>query len=76
MTIDEAIKCLTNAKAEGVKSIILAYWEAGMFEREKDVEFLDDKDWEATTYFVEGGMDWSNCHEDIQFFIGLEEKLS
>ena len=59
MTIDDAIKMLTDSKAGGVKSIILAFWEAASFDLE------DDEDWEGFSESVEDSMDWSNTHDDL-----------
>lgn len=59
MTVDEAIKNLQQAKARGVKNIILAYWEAYGFGRN------DDESWEEMAEHVESKMDWSRTHEDL-----------
>ena len=63
MTIDEAIKNLQDAKARGVKSIVLAYWESEGF------GLPDDQDWQALADLVEHEMDWSGAHEDINTII-------
>ena len=57
MTIDYAIKMLTELKEEGAKSIILAFWTAEGF------DLPDDKTWEAASESVEDGMDWSYTHD-------------
>ena len=69
MTVDEAIKRLNDAKKEGIKSIVLAWWEASMFEKKDGVTFSDDDTWEGVAESVEDQMDWSRCWEDIQFII-------
>jgi hypothetical protein len=59
MTIDQAIECLERAKEKGVKSIVIAFWEAEMFGRE------DDERWEEIAEHLDE-MDWSNCHADLE----------
>lgn len=44
MTIDEAIERLKEAKDEGVKNIILAFWDAEMFQTEDDAKWADKAD--------------------------------
>jgi hypothetical protein len=65
MTIDEAIQNLKDAKKRGVKSIILAWWGADMFDYE------DDDHWEAVAETVEREMDWSTTHDDIEMTMDL-----
>jgi len=57
MKIEEAIEMLKRAQNRGVKSIVLAHWEA--------VEFglKDDDNWEGIAEYVEDEMDWSNAHD-------------
>ena len=52
MKIEKAIEMLKEAQKHGAKSIILAYWEADMFERE------DDESWEIDSEYIENEMDW------------------
>lgn len=59
MTIDEAIQNLKDAKKRGVKNIVLAWWDASMFDRE------DDAEWAADAEKIEEDFDWSSTHEDI-----------
>lgn len=59
MTIDEAIENLKDAKTRGVKSIIMAWWDALEFSRQ------DDEAWEADAARVEDEMDWSSTHDKI-----------
>lgn len=59
MTIDDAIKNLQDAKESGVKNIILAWWDAGMFHRP------DDESWAHDAELVDRKMDWSMTHQDI-----------
>ena len=59
MTIDEAIQNLKDAKKRGVKSIVLAWWDASMFDRE------DDDEWAADVEQIDDKFDWSSTQEDI-----------
>lgn len=63
MRIKQAIKELQNLEKEGVKNIILAFWEAYDFDRE------DDSDWAEDVEIVDDSFDWSNTHEDLNTFI-------
>lgn len=65
MTINDAIAALERAKARGVKSVILAWWEADMFDRQ------DNEDWERATEIVEDKMDWSAAHSDLHSVLDL-----
>ena len=59
MKIEDAIESLKKAQSEGLKSIIMAYWEASSFDRQ------DDAEWEKDCESVEEIMDWSFPTEDI-----------
>lgn len=63
MKIKQAIKELQNLEKEGVKNIILAFWEAEDFDRD------DDKDWVEDVELVDDSFDWSNAHEELNTFI-------
>lgn len=65
MTIDEAIRLLQSEKAAGVKSVIIAWWDAGMFGR------IDDETWAHAAEMVERKHDWSSTHEDLQSALDL-----
>ena len=65
MTIREAIENLEAAKKRGVKSVILAYWEADQFQRE------DNETWEHAAELVERKMDWSGTHDDLTMVLDL-----
>lgn len=65
MTIDEAIENLKDAKKRGVKSVILAWWDALDFSRQ------DDEAWEHAAEMVERKHDWSSTHEDLQTTLDL-----
>lgn len=65
MTIDDAIRNLKSAKRSGVKSIILAWWAADMFDRP------DDAAWEEATEIIEDKVDWSATHSDLQHALDL-----
>jgi len=59
MTIEQAIKQLQEAKKEGVKSIVLSWWSADIFDQ------LDDDAWYAATEHIEDSMDWSTTHDTM-----------
>jgi hypothetical protein len=65
MTIDEAIARLNQEKKAGIKSVIVAWWDAGMFGR------IDDEAWEHAAEVVERKHDWSSTHEDLQMTLDL-----
>lgn len=60
MLIDDAIKQLQEAKKDGVKSIVLAWWGADEFDEK------DDEEWTKATLYVEDQMDWANTAADLQ----------
>ena len=68
MTIDEAIEALKQAKKEGHKAAVFAWWFADMFDR------VDDDQWLADTEYVEAQMDWSADHDVIQDLINENEE--
>lgn len=68
MTIDDAIKMLTESKEAGVKSIILAFWEAESF------ELSDDDIWESVSGSIEDNMDWSYTHDCLSEILNEEIK--
>jgi hypothetical protein len=59
MKIEDAINQLIEAKNQGVKSIVLAYWRAELFRKK------DDESWEAESEWIENDMDWSRAHDDM-----------
>jgi hypothetical protein len=63
MTIDEAIERLKEAKDEGVKNIILAFWDAEMFQTEDDVE------WGEKVDDLEMNFDWSNTYSELETYL-------
>ena len=65
MTVDEAIELLTAEKEKGTKSVLIAWWNADMFERE------DDEAWEDAAEIVERKMDWSSTHDDLVMLLDL-----
>jgi hypothetical protein len=65
MTINEAIDNLKAAKKRGVKSVILAYWEADQFGQE------DNDEWAHAADLVERKIDWSETHDDIAMTLNL-----
>jgi hypothetical protein len=69
MTIDDAIKQLEDAKRNGKKNIVLAWWDASCFNRE------DNGDWAVICDRIDHKMDWSNAHDDISETIRYAESL-
>jgi len=65
MTIDEAIKNLRAEKRRGTKSVIIAWWNADMFDR------VDDEAWDHDAALVERKQDWSSTHEALQMTLDL-----
>lgn len=65
MTIDEAIERLNQEKQAGIKSVIIAWWDADMFGR------IDDEAWEHAAEVVGRKHDWSSTHEDLQTTLDL-----
>lgn len=65
MTIDEAIRRLNQEKQAGIKSVIIAWWDAGMFGR------IDDEAWEHAADMVDRKHDWSSTHEDLQMTLDM-----
>lgn len=63
MTIESAIKMLSEAKNSGVKSVVLSFWQADLFNKS------DDKEWEELTEIIEDSMDWSLAHDQISTII-------
>ena len=63
MKIKQAIKQLQELEKDGVKNIILAFWEADNFDRE------DDKDWAEDVEIVDDSFDWSATHDDLNNYI-------
>lgn len=68
MKIDDAIKYLQDAKREGTKNIIVAWWEADAFNQK------DNDDWAYICDVVDSKMDWSYTHDGIQDLIDLVNK--
>ena len=63
MKIEDAINQLIEAKNQGTKSIVLAYWEADMFGRR------DDDSWEWDSEQIEENMDWSHAHDQMTDYL-------
>jgi hypothetical protein len=70
MNINEAIRQLELAKAEGHTDIVFAYWDFHAFDMEKN------PDWSAIAEWIEENMDWSEAHDQMVYIIkeGQEEK--
>ena len=67
MSIDDAIKLLRKTKTQGVKHIVLAFWEADMFDRK------DDDEWAHAAELIEDDMDWSIAHEQMSQIADLAD---
>jgi len=67
LQIDDAIRCLQQAKERGAKHVILALWEQDMF------ELSDDIDWEDACDWIDDAFDWSQTHENLEFLINSRE---
>lgn len=65
MTVDEAIKMLQREKKAGIKNVIIAWWDAGMFDRK------DDDEWAAIAERIEDKFDWSSAHDDLEMTLNL-----
>jgi hypothetical protein len=63
MKIKEAIEQLQELEKEGVKNIILAYWQAGDFDRK------DNKSWVQDVEIIDESFDWSNSHNELSDFL-------
>jgi hypothetical protein len=63
MQIDEAIRCLIQAKERGSQNVILAFWEQDMFALPDDVDWADVCDW------ADDDFDWSLTHESLEILI-------
>lgn len=69
MTIDEAIKNLQEAKANGTKNIIIAWWDSEAFGRK------DDEDWAYLCDLADRKMEWSGSHDDLDSFFEYADNL-
>lgn len=69
MTIDDAIKALKKIRNNGVQNIIIAWWEAGDFDRK------DDDEWAEDTAILDDKMDWSSTHEDIDSSLSFTKAM-
>lgn len=67
MTIDEAIENLQQAKKQGKKNIILAWWDSKMFAKK------DDADWKFICDYIDDKMDWSETHDDLTLIVSQVE---
>lgn len=67
MHIDDAIKCLRQAKARGTRDVIMAMWEADAFGQK------DDDSWHAACELVDDQMDWADTHDCLTDLIAQRE---
>jgi len=63
MKIKQAIKELQGLEKQGVKNIILAFWEAKDFDRDEDKSWVEDME------ILHDSFDWSSTHEDLNNFM-------
>jgi hypothetical protein len=63
MKIKQAIKELKELEKQGVKNIILAFWEAEDFDRDEDKSWVEDME------ILDDSFDWSSTHEDLNNFM-------
>lgn len=66
MHIDEAMKCLRQAKQRGATHVVFAFWESDMFERHNDGRWANLCD-RADEHF-----DWSGVHDELSDFFDEE----
>jgi hypothetical protein len=59
MHIDQAIKILELAKANGTRNIVLAFWASDIF------ELKEGEEWANIAEHIESKMDWSRVHDDM-----------
>ena len=73
MKIDDAIKMLQEAKAEGNKNIIFALWTADIFTKVNDKgvtkSYKEGEVWKNLVEFIDKNMDWGYTHEALQEII-------
>lgn len=69
MKITEAIRILNEAKDQGAKHIVFAFWEAEMFERP------DDDAWAEDAEHAEDNIDWSYTHDKISAQLRISEAI-
>ena len=71
MLIDDAISMLKDAKKNGAKNVVIAWWESDCFQRQ------EGKDWHEICQYMDENMDWSLTHtaieENITFFKRFEQ---
>lgn len=70
MTIDEAIENLKQAKKQGKKNIILAWWDSKMFGKK------DDEEWARICDYIDNKMDWSETHDDLTLIVSQVENIN
>lgn len=63
MKIDDVIKSLQTAKANGVENIISMWWCA------EDFDVPDDDDWAEAVEDVDRCMDWADADEEIRWIL-------
>ena len=68
MRIQEAIESLAHMQENGMKNVMLAYWEPGNF------GMKEGKKWACACDAVDRHMDWSLSHEMLEQIIREEAK--
>ena len=73
MKIDDVIKMLEEAKKEGSKNVIFAFWTADVFTKVNDKgltkNFKEGEVWKNIVEFIDNNMDWGYTHEALQEII-------
>ena len=68
MHIDQAIKILESAKADGTNNIVLAFWDSSEF------DLTEGEEWANLSEIIEDSMDWSHSHDMMTFLIEQEKE--
>lgn len=63
MKIDDAIRMLEEAKANGTKNIITMWWYA------EDFDVPDDDNWAEAVTEVQRHMDWADADDEIRWIL-------
>jgi hypothetical protein len=69
MKIDEAIDMLNQARDNGSKDVIFAFWEAKEFKRKENKTFTNNIVWSNITDYIHDNMDWQFIHNELQKMI-------
>lgn len=69
MKIDKAIDMLNQAKIDGAKDVIFAFWEAKEFNRKAKKTFTNNIVWSNIADYIHDNMDWKYIHNELQKMI-------